>query len=80
VADRTRQWFADSTLSYSLAVIRLFEYARQHKVRYVYGPLNVASMRDGGLVVSGEEADLERAAAVLADVPGLAEYEPSGHD
>jgi hypothetical protein len=75
VADQTRQWFADSTLSYALAVIALFEYAREHRVRYVYGPLDVASMRDGGLVVSGSRPDLEAAAGVLAEIPGLAEHD-----
>lgn len=74
MADQTRRWFGDSTLSYALAVIRLFEYAREHRVRYVYGPLDVASMRDGGLAVSGSEKDLEQAAAVLAEIPGLAEH------
>jgi hypothetical protein len=75
VADETRQWFADSTLSYALAVIALFEYARLHRVRYAYGPLDVDSMRDGGLVVSGQASDLERAAEVLAGIPGLAEHD-----
>jgi len=76
VADKTRQWFADSNVSYALGVLALFEYAREHGVRYVFGPLDLASMTDGGLTVSGTEADLEHAAKVLADVPGLAEYEP----
>jgi hypothetical protein len=75
VADQTRQWFGDSTLSYALAVINLFEYARTHPVSYAYGPLDVASMRDGGLVVSGSPEDLEAAAAVLAQIPGLAEHD-----
>lgn len=75
MADQTRRWFADSTLSYALAVISLFEYAREHRVRYVYGPLDAASMRDGGLSVSGSPGDLEGAAGVLADIPGLAEHD-----
>jgi hypothetical protein len=74
VADRTRRWFADSTLSYALGVIALFEYARAHSVRYVYGPLDTESMLDGGLVVSGDETDLNAAARVLEDIPGLVEY------
>jgi hypothetical protein len=76
VADKTRQWFADSNVSYALGVIALFEYARENRVRYVFGPLDIHSMTDGGLTVSGTEQDLERAAAVLAEIPGLVEYQP----
>jgi hypothetical protein len=76
VADKTRQWFADGNVSYALAVLTLFEYAREHRVRYVFGPLDIHSMTDGGLTVSGTEDDLERAATVLAGVPGLVEYQP----
>jgi hypothetical protein len=76
VADKTRQWFADSNVSYALGVIALFEYAREHRVRYVFGPLDIHSMTDGGLTVSGTEQELEQAASVLGDVPGLVEYQP----
>jgi hypothetical protein len=76
VADKTRQWFADSNVSYALAVLSLFEHAREHRGKYVFGPLDIHSMTDGGLTVSGSEDDLEQAAAVLAEVPGLAEYQP----
>ncbi len=76
MADKTRQWFADSNVSYALGVLALFEYAREHRVQYVFGPLDIRSMNDGGLTVSGDEGDLKSAAAVLAEVPGLVEYEP----
>jgi hypothetical protein len=76
VADKTRRWFADSSVSYALGVLALFEHAREHQVRYVFGPLEVASMTDGGLTVSGTERDLDQAASVLAGVPGLVEYQP----
>jgi hypothetical protein len=77
VADKTRRWYADSTVPYALAVLALFEHARSNsRVNYVFGPLDTYSMMDGGLSVSGSEADLEEAAAVLAGIPGLAEYEP----
>jgi hypothetical protein len=76
VADKTRRWFADGNVPYALAVLTLFEYAREHRVKYVFGPLDTASMTDGGLTISGSEDDLEQAAAVLAGVPGLAEYQP----
>lgn len=74
VAELTRQWFADSTVSYALAVIKLFEYAREHDVTYVYGPLDTESMVHSGLTVSGSARDLDQAADVLADIPGLAEH------
>jgi hypothetical protein len=76
VADKTRQWFADSNVSYALGVIALFEFARENRVHYVFGPLDTRSMTDGGLTVSGSEQDLEHAAAVLAEIPGLVEYQP----
>jgi hypothetical protein len=76
VDSETRRWFADSSVSYALAAIALTEYAREHRVRYSFGPLDMGSMTDGGLVVSGSADDLAHAAKVLADVPGLAEYRP----
>jgi hypothetical protein len=76
VADKTRHWFADSSVAYALGVISLFEYAREHKVRYVFGPLDLQSMAAGGLTVSGTRDDLEEAAAVLSAIPGIAEYQP----
>lgn len=76
MADKTRQWFADSNVSYALGVLALFEHAREHRVHYIYGPLDLHSMTDGGLTVSGTEQELEQAAAVLGNVPGLVEYQP----
>jgi hypothetical protein len=76
VADKTRRWFADSTVPYALAAIALFEYAREHHVHYVFGPLSTQAMRDVGLEVSGSEAALEHAAQVLGGIPGLVEYQP----
>lgn len=76
MAEETRRWFADSSVSYALAAIALLEYAREHRVKYVFGPLDTRSMLDGGLVVSGGADDLAHAAKALAGVPGLAEYQP----
>jgi hypothetical protein len=77
VADKTRRWFADSTVPYALAALALFEHARSDKtVHYTFGPLDTTSMLDSGLAVSGPEEDVEAAAAVLAGIPGLAEYIP----
>jgi hypothetical protein len=79
VADETRRWFADSSVSYALAAIALLEYAREHRVKYVFGPLEVRAMLDGGLVVSGSPDGLAHAVKVLSAVPGLAEW-PAGLD
>lgn len=77
MADKTSQWFADTTASYALAAIALFEHARANRhVNYVFGPLDTKAMTDGGLTVSGSEEDLAHAAGVLAGIPGLAEYQP----
>lgn len=76
MAEQTRQWFADSSVSYALGVIALFEHARINSTRYVFGPLDIQSMTDGGLTVSGSDEDLRQAAKVLGEIPGLAEYEP----
>lgn len=76
MADETRRWYADSTVPYALAVLRLFEYAREHRVRYQFGPLDTASMTDGGLVVSGAPSDLDQASRVLQEIPGLVLYLP----
>jgi hypothetical protein len=80
VADETRRWFADSSVSYALAALRLFEHARATRADYVFGPLDVESMTDGGLTVSGKKADVDGAAAVLAGVPGLVEQEAAVPD
>jgi hypothetical protein len=80
VADKTRRWFADSTVSYALAVLALFEHARENGARYAFGPLDTKSMTDGGLAVSGGDADLASAAAVLSAIPGLAEFVTSPPD
>lgn len=77
MADKTRRWFADSTVPYALAALALFEHSRADKaVHYRFGPLDVHSMMDSGLAVSGPEDDVDTAAAVLAGIPGLAEYDP----
>ena len=77
MADKTRQWFADSSVPYALGVLALFEHAHGHRdADYDFGPLEVASMLEGGLTVSGDERSLEQAAAVLEKIPGLVEYEP----
>lgn len=72
MADQTRRYFADSSGSYALALVLLWEYARVHKdEQFVFGPNDLQAARDGGLVLSGR--DLDGAARVLAGVPGLQE-------
>lgn len=75
MADKTRTWHADSTAPYALAALALFDFARTRRnADFAFGPLNVAAMTDGGLWVAGEPSDVEAAAVVLKDVPGLTEY------
>lgn len=76
MTDKTRRWFADSTIPYALAVLRLFEHSRASKADYVFGPLEISAMTDDGLTVSGSEAALVQAAEVLSAIPGLVEYAP----
>ena len=73
--EQTRRYFADSSVSYALAAIALVEYAREHRgEEFSFGPLDSRAMAESGLVVSG--MSLDGVAAVLAGVPGLAEYDP----
>jgi hypothetical protein len=79
VLGQTRRFFAapglDTTVVYTAALLRLLEYARGHPhAEFVFGPVDAAAARAGGLVLSG--ADLAGPAEMLADLPGLAEYEP----
>lgn len=77
MADKTRRWFADNSVSYALGALALFDHARvNHRSRFVYGPLDMQAMTDSGLEVSGSEEDLNEVAVVLSVVPGLVEYQP----
>lgn len=70
----TRRYYADSPLSYALAVIALTEYARDTRdSNFSYGPLDSQAMIRGGLFISGK--NLAGPAAVLADIPGLSWHE-----
>ena len=77
-AGRTRRYFAKPGPSqasvYVLALVLLMEYARVHDEQFVFGPVDIAAARAGGLIISG--ADLDGPALVLAAVPGLAEHQP----
>lgn len=76
MADVTRWWHADSSVSYALAAIALFEHARLTDDRFDFGPLSTEELRDAGLSVSGSREAVAAAARVLEDIPGLAEYQP----
>jgi hypothetical protein len=83
VAGRTRRYFAapgrDQLPIYTLALVLLMEYARVNKdAKFVFGPMNASVAAAGGLFISG--ADLDGPAAVLADVPGLAEHRPEAEE
>jgi hypothetical protein len=81
-AGRTRRYFAEPGSSqasiYTLALVLLMEYARNHAQEFVFGPLDVSAARAGGLIISG--ADLTGPARVLEGVPGLAEYSPGAEE
>lgn len=73
----TRRWFADSSVSYALAAIRLIEYARAHKEQHFeFGPMDAEAMRESGLTVSGP--DLDGIAELLDGIPGLVEQNING--
>jgi hypothetical protein len=77
VAEQTRRYYAVHSVSYALAAIALVEHARVHRDDdFTFGPLDSRAMAESGLVVTG--SDLGRVAAVLAEVPGLAEFEAGG--
>ncbi len=69
----TRWWFADSSVSYVLAVTELFEFARHHRGQLAFGPMDGEAMKDGGLEVTGPPGLLDDIAKLLARVPGLGE-------
>jgi hypothetical protein len=69
--DQTRRYYADTSLSYALAAIALFEYARTHRGEFVFGPMDVEAMKQAGLTISGP--DLAGPAEVLSGVLGLVE-------
>lgn len=81
-AGRTRRYFARPGTSqasiYVLALVLLMEYARVHDEQFVFGPVDVAAARAGGLIISGP--DLDGPARVLARVPGLAEHQPGAEE
>ena len=79
MTDKTRRWFADSTIPYALAVLRLFEHAHASKADYVFGPLEVAAMADEGLTVSGSEAAVAQADRHPVQPPAPETARRAGH-
>lgn len=70
-ADETLRFRGDMPMAYAQALVKLTRYAREHDDEFDFGPLDLASMRRSGLVVSGP--DLSGVAAVLSGIPGLVE-------
>jgi hypothetical protein len=56
-------------LAYSVALLLLTEHARTSRDKYEFGPWDLDTLENQGLVISG--ADLEGARVVLAGIPGL---------
>jgi hypothetical protein len=56
-------------LAYSVALLLLMEHARTSKDKFSFGPWDLDTLENQGLVISGPE--LEGARVVLAGIPGL---------
>ena len=56
-------------LSYSAALLRLLEYARESREDFEYGPMRLTALDNQGLTVCGPQLDGVR--KVLAEIPGL---------
>lgn len=73
MADVTRRFRAenDSALLYNIAMATVVEYARDHEVDFIVGPLDSGKMVEQGLWLSGP--DLEGVSDAITRVPGLHE-------
>jgi hypothetical protein len=60
---------AGMRLAYSVALLLLMEHARTSKDKYEFGPWDLDTLENQGLVISGP--DLEGPRVVLAGIPGL---------
>jgi len=65
----TLRYRAVMRLAYSVALLRLMEYARSGREEFKFGPVDLDALEDQGLVVSGP--DLSGVLTILADIPGL---------
>jgi hypothetical protein len=73
--DVTRRFRAenDSALLYNIAMVAAVEYAREHDVDFIIGPLDSGKMVDQGMWVSGP--GLEGVSDAITRVPGLYEVD-----
>ncbi len=71
--DKTARYRADSSLSYTLAILKLVEHSRKspEDPRIEFGPMTLEGMITHGLVVTGP--DLSEVGKLLSEVPGLVE-------
>lgn len=68
----TLRYRAPTRITYSLALIALVEYGREHSdPDFEFGPLDLERLETEGLHISG--TSLEGVSDVLARVPGLVE-------
>ena len=66
---QTIRYRAVMSLSYSVALLHLLEYACASREAFEFGPMSLAALADQGLAVSG--VNLAGVQKVLAEVPGL---------
>lgn len=72
MASDTTRWRGSSRVVYSLALLELVRYARQHPdPDFAFGPMDLDALEAQGLSVSG--SSLTGVSDVLRQVPGLAE-------
>lgn len=55
-------------LAYSVALLRLMEYARESQAQFEFGPMSLEALAEQGLMVSGDVTGVQER---LADIPGL---------
>jgi hypothetical protein len=68
--DHTVRYRASARIVYALALVALFQHARDHHdPDFAFGPLDLEQLENEGLTVSGP--DLQAVRQVMAGVPGL---------
>jgi hypothetical protein len=67
----TRRFYADSRIPLAHAIAALVIHARDSEDDFEFGPLDLATLAESGLDISGPDAD--SAAQVVGRIPGLVE-------
>ncbi len=78
MTSNTDRWYASSRHVYARALLRLSAYARTHADDFSFGPLDLPSLENQGLVITG--SDLAGAREVLGKVAGLVQEQPEIQD